>query len=465
MSARVLVVDDILPNIKLLEVKLKREYFDVITAQSGEDALKKVANESPDIILLDVMMPGMDGFEVCRRLKENPETEHIPVVMVTALTDTADRVKGLEAGADDFLSKPVNDTALFARVKSLVRLKMTIDEWRVRENTASQLGVNDKHASVTNVPFNKASILLINDISFETTKIRDTLRQDEHNVTAFETGPEAIDSLKTQNYDMIMVSLSLQKEDGLRLCSYFRSNEKTRGLPLVMIAENNEIARVAQGLEIGAHDYIVRPIDKNEVIARTRSQIRRKRFQEQLRSNYEESLNLALTDQLTGLFNRRYLTTHFEKLLQNAKITGKALCVLLFDLDHFKNVNDTHGHNVGDQVLKIFAERVTNKVRSFDLVARMGGEEFVAILPDITQEIATQIAERLRECIELEPFKVSTPDGTITVTTSIGGAIIDPGSATAEEALKRADDALYEAKKTGRNLVVFDRLGVISKKA
>ncbi len=464
MSARVLVVDDILPNIKLLEVKLKREYFDVITAQSGEEALKKVATDAPDIILLDVMMPGMDGFEVCRRLKENPDTEHIPVVMVTALTDTADRVKGLEAGADDFLSKPVNDVALFARVKSLVRLKMTIDEWRVRENTASQLGVGNKKA-MSSVPFNQARILLVNDISFETTKIQETLRQDDHEIKAFDTGIQAIDALRTQDFDMIMVSLSLQKEDGLRLCSYFRSNEKTRALPLIMIADNQDISRVAQGLELGAHDYIVRPVDKNEVIARTRSQIRRKRFQEQLRSNYEESLNLALTDQLTGLFNRRYLTTHFEKLLDNAKTSGKSLCVLIFDLDHFKGVNDTHGHAVGDQVLKVFAERVSNKVRSFDLLARIGGEEFVAILPDITQEIAVQIAERLRECIEAEPFKVSTPEGSLSVTTSIGGAIITPGSASAEDALKRADDALYEAKKTGRNLVVFDQIGVISKKA
>ncbi|HEY8189324.1 MAG TPA: response regulator, partial [Micavibrio sp.] len=140
MSARVLVVDDILPNVKLLEAKLSSEYYDVLTATSGEEALLKVQNDSPDIVLLDVMMPGMDGFEVCRRIKANPLVAHIPVVMVTALTDSSDKVRGLQAGADDFLSKPVNDTALMARVRSLVRLKMTIDEWRVRENTASQLG-------------------------------------------------------------------------------------------------------------------------------------------------------------------------------------------------------------------------------------------------------------------------------------------------------------------------------------
>ena len=141
MSARVLVVDDILPNVKLLEAKLSSAYFEVITALNGVDALELAEKQGPDIILLDVMMPGMDGFEVCEKLKENPKTAHIPVVMVTALTDATDRVRGLEAGADDFLSKPVNDTALMARVKSLVRLKMTIDEWRIRETTANQFGV------------------------------------------------------------------------------------------------------------------------------------------------------------------------------------------------------------------------------------------------------------------------------------------------------------------------------------
>src|SRR5688572_32537928 len=130
MSARVLVVDDIAANVRLLEAKLAAEYFEVMTASSGKEALALIEKQTPDIVLLDVMMPEMDGFEVCKRIKANPATAHIPVVMVTALTDSADRIKGLEAGADDFLSKPLNDTALMARVRSLVRLKMTVDEWR-----------------------------------------------------------------------------------------------------------------------------------------------------------------------------------------------------------------------------------------------------------------------------------------------------------------------------------------------
>ena len=168
MSARVMVVDDILPNVKLLEAKLASEYYDVITATSGKEALEKIKSSNPDLVLLDVMMPEMDGFQVCQAIKSEPETSHIPVVMVTALTDAEDKVRGLDAGADDFLSKPINDTALMARVRSLVRLKMALDEWRVRENTANQLGVvEESMTSVMEQSVDGATVLVVEDKDFE----------------------------------------------------------------------------------------------------------------------------------------------------------------------------------------------------------------------------------------------------------------------------------------------------------
>src|SRR3979409_947272 len=143
MSARILVVDDVPANVKLLEARLSAEYFDVLTATNGAEALAVCARAECDIILLDVMMPDMDGFEVCRRLKSNPATHFIPVVMITALDSPADLVRGVDAGADDFLTKPVSDLVLIARVRSLTRLKMMTDELRMRAVTSKEIGLEN----------------------------------------------------------------------------------------------------------------------------------------------------------------------------------------------------------------------------------------------------------------------------------------------------------------------------------
>ncbi|MCK5384822.1 MAG: PleD family two-component system response regulator [Alphaproteobacteria bacterium] len=462
MSARVLIVDDILPNVKLLEAKLACEYYEIITATSGQEALEKVATENPDIVLLDVMMPGMDGFEVCSRIKSNPETAHIPVVMVTALTDIEDKVRGLEVGADDFLSKPINDTALMARVRSLARLKMALDEWRLREHAANQFGVVTEKTNLMQEPIEGARILLIEDKEYDKDKIVDALSSDLSIVMAASDGVTAMGMVASQEFDILMVSLNLKNEDGLRLCSHLRSNEKTRSLPIVMIADDKDMSRVAHGMEIGAYDYIMRPLEKSELIARVRTQIRRKRFQERLRSSYEISLSMALTDSLTGLYNRRYLEVHLGKLIENNNQSKKALAVLIMDIDHFKNVNDTYGHNVGDEVLKVFAERLKNSVRSFDLIARYGGEEFVVILPDVSSERAYMVAERLRRSIGDTPINCSVEEGSISITTSIGGMIVESGIHNMEQVLERADKCLYEAKNTGRNRTIFENKGLIT---
>lgn len=459
MTARVLVVDDIFPNVKLLEAKLSSEYYDVVTATNGEEALRKVEQDSPDIVLLDVMMPGMDGFEVCKRIKESPAFAHIPVVMVTALTDSVDKVRGLEAGADDFLTKPVNDIALMARVRSLVRLKMTIDEWRIREKTASQLGMVEDNASAMKERVENAKVLVVEDQQFEIDKITTTLHRDGDTVMAVDSGAKAMEIVSQNDLDLMIVSLNLRKEDALRLCSHLRSNERSRNIPILMLATEDDMPRIVQGLEIGAHDYIIRPVDRNELLARARTQIRRRRFQDRLRANYEVSLSMAVTDALTGLYNRRYLEVHLQKLLQKNQENRKNLCVLMFDIDHFKKVNDTYGHGVGDEVLRTFAARVKDGLRSFDLVARTGGEEFVAILPDTKLDMALYIAERLRRSIADKPFNCSAPEGKLSISTSIGGALIEPGQGDFKAVVERADKMLYEAKNGGRNCVMFEGFG------
>ncbi len=456
MSARVLVVDDVLPNVKLLAAKLTREYFNVITAFNGPDALALIHKESPDIVLLDVMMPGMDGFEVCERIRSDPATMHIPVVMVTALSDVADRVRGLEAGADDFLTKPVNDIALFARVRSLVRLKMMMDEWRLRESTSGQFGVIERSGTLLNESFERARILVLEDSALDLDKVMETLQRDHNGVMATDTCAKALERALTNDFDLVVISLTLLNEDGLRLCSQLRSHERTRQVPILLMVDEGDLNHVAKGLELGANDYVIKPIDRNELLARARTQIRRKRYQERLRSNYEQSLSMALTDSLTGVFNRRYVNAHLPRLLERAIDSLKPVSVLMFDIDHFKVVNDSYGHAIGDEVLREVSARSSRNLRTFDLVARLGGEEFVVILPDTDGEAALIVAERLRQRIADTPFVVSTGAGEISVTVSIGISVGGRLGDTAEGLIRRADEALYEAKRSGRNCVIAD---------
>ncbi|NUB16149.1 PleD family two-component system response regulator [Azospirillum brasilense] len=456
MSARVLVVDDVLPNVKLLAAKLTREYFNVITASNGPEALGMVRRESPDLVLPDVMMPGMDGFEVGGKIRSNPATMHIPVVMVTALSDGADRVRGLEAGADDFLTKPVNDIALFARVRSLVRLKMMMDEWRLRETTSGQLGVLEPTGTLNSESFEGARVLVLEDSLLDLGRVAETLKRDHGHVMSADTCAAALERALGDDLDLVVISLTLMNEDGLRLCSQLRSHERTRQVPILLMVEEGDLNRVAKGLELGANDYISKPIDRNELLARARTQIRRKRYQERLRANYEQSLSMALTDSLTGVFNRRYINAHLPRLLERAIDNHKPVAILLFDIDHFKVVNDSYGHIVGDEVLKEVSSRASRNLRTFDLVARLGGEEFVVILPDTDADAALTVAERLRTRIADTLFKVSADVGEIPVTVSIGVAVGGRLGDTAEGLIRRADEALYEAKRAGRNCTVAD---------
>src|SRR5262249_22773767 len=218
MTARILVVDDVPANVKLLEARLSAEYFDVITASNGADALAIGARAECDIVLLDVMMPDMDGFEVCRRLKSNPVTHFIPVVMVTALDSPADRVRGLEAGADDFLTKPVSDVVLLARVRSLTRLKMMTDELRMRAVTSHEIGMQEPERSAVADTGKGGRILLVDDRPASYERMAPMLAA-EHHVDVEPDPSQALFHAAEGNYDLLIVSLSLDNFDGLRLCS------------------------------------------------------------------------------------------------------------------------------------------------------------------------------------------------------------------------------------------------------
>jgi two-component system cell cycle response regulator len=453
MSARVLVVDDIPANVKLLEARLSAEYFDVVTAMNGRDALAICERSECDIVLLDVMMPEMDGFEVCRRLKTNPATHHLPVVMVTALDQPSDRLRGLEAGADDFLTKPVSDVILIARVRSLTRLKMVTDELRMRALTSREIGMQSPELEAMADAGRGGRVLLVDDRQSSYERMAEMLGTEQ--TVEIESDPQAaLITAADGDYDLVIVSLSFENFDGLRLCSQVRSLERTRNVPILAIADSESNARMVRGLEIGVNDFLMRPVDKNELLARARTQVRKKRYTERLRDNMQMSIELALTDALTGLFNRRYMESHLGSLIEQAMVRGKPLSVLILDMDYFKAVNDTHGHEAGDDVLREFAQRVKRSIRGIDLACRYGGEEFVVVMPETDLAVATMVAERLRRRIAAEPFPIDRGTRAIEVTISIGIAALGGEGDTAADVLKRADQALYQAKRDGRNRVV-----------
>ena len=455
MSARILVVDDVKANVKLLEVKLLREYFSVVTATDGLEALQKIESESPDIVLLDVMMPGMDGFQVCQKIRANPKTDHIPVIMITALSEPEDRVKGLEAGADDFLTKPINDIALLARVKSLVRLKILIDEFKNRATTSEDLGVVSETERDVVHTYQNARILLLNDMSYDAERLTKILQKDHHVVIHHQKILNFNENIVKGDFDLAIIDLNLSTQDGLRIVSEIRNHEKTRNLPILLVGEEADFERVLKGLEIGALDYVLRPIDDSELLARARTQIKRKRYQERLKQSYHDSLNLALTDSLTGVYNRRYVDAHLPKLIAKALQENKHLSVLMFDIDHFKKINDTYGHIVGDEILKQVTNRVNDIVRGSDFLARLGGEEFLVVLPDTDLETSSGIGQRLLTIVSENKFDVNELSNPISVTISVGMAHIHIDlCSTMSSLLKNADEALYKAKENGRNRLI-----------
>ncbi len=452
MTARILIVDDVAANTRLLEAKLAAEYYQVGSARDGFEALATARAWQPDLILLDVMMPGMDGYECCRLLKDDPVTLHIPIIMVTALGEPAERLQGLEAGADDFLTKPVEYDTLMARVRSLVRLKRLLDEWRARGDTARALGIAGDRLSIPSV--GGARALVVDDWEQTAQEIQDALAEEGVIPAYARNGPEALKMTVAVAFDLLVLNLSLADEDPLKLVSALRASDATHETPLILVADAGEKSRILRGFELGANDWLMQPIDANEFRARARNQIRRKFYQDRLRSDLGTALEMALTDPLTGLYNQRYLRRHLSGLMENSQ--SRQLAILMIDVDHFKSVNDRYGHASGDRALRLIAEALRANTRVFDSVARYGGEEFVVVMPGTGPAEAVAAAERLRSAVEVIEFDTLT-GLRAQLTVSVGVACTCTATNSPENLLQEADAALYDAKRNGRNRVEVAR--------
>ncbi len=454
MTARVLVVDDVRSNIKLLETRLGLEYFEVLTATNGPDAIAICEKGGCDIVLLDVKMPGMDGFEVCRRLRTLPATAHLPIVLLTALDRAADRVRGLDSGADDFLTKPVDELALIARVRSLTRLKFSIDELRIRAAHSVVAGLIEPSAVLDLDASERGRLLLVDEQRASRERVQGALSP-YHDVILVSDPGEAPAMAREGSIDLMIVSLGFGAFDGLRLMSQVRSQERMRNLPILLIAGPDDRAKILRGLELGVNDYLTRPIDRNELLARVRTNVRQKRYADRLRQSVQQSIEMALYDPLTGLNNRRSLERRLPAMIETARERGGTLTMMVLDIDRFKRVNDTYGHDVGDLVLKGFAAQLQETVRSVDFICRLGGEEFVVVMPGVGSAEAAKIAERARRTTESRNFVANSTASSVSITVSVGLAEWRE-SWSGAELYRRADRALYLSKSMGRNRVSDD---------
>jgi two-component system cell cycle response regulator len=449
MTARILLVDDVEGSRQLLQAKLTAEYYDVSTAADGLSALAMAADEPPDIILLDVIMPGMNGLQVCRKLKADETLKHIPVVLLTALDSREARLEGFRAGADEFLSKPIDDVFLFARLRSLARLKVMIDDLREREESSRRMGMSPMPGA--RLGASGGRILIVDDDPEEAGALAADLSA-EHR-PFIEADPEKALLTARGPIDLAVINIGCHGFDALRLVAGLVSRDYSRQAPILAVVDPRDRSRLLKALDLGVNDLLPKPFDPLELRVRAKALIRRKRYADYLRDTVVQSMEMAVTDPLTGLNNRRYMMGQLDALFEECKSGSEAISLLMLDIDQFKRVNDTWGHARGDQVLKEVAGRIAACVRTMDLPCRYGGDEFVVVMPATHLSDAAGVAERIRCAVSASPVMVEGQD--IRVSVSVGVSTNEGEEDRPESLLRRADEALYEAKFSGRNQVML----------
>ncbi|MEZ4267990.1 MAG: response regulator [Myxococcota bacterium] len=442
---RVLVVDDEPLNVKLFKAKLATERYEVQTASNGEDALRMVAEQAPDLILLDIMMPGMDGYEVTRRLKADPATSHVPVILVTALTGTEEKNRGLEAGADEFLNKPVNTHELLARVKSMIRLTQYQEQLGLRAESYRRSP--EEAAAEVGGP----TILIVEDDERDAKLIHTYLLEAGARIIRANSQAMALVALAQRSIDLVVLDVLLPDASGLELCRRIKQREATRRVQVLMVTGIEDLETKIAGLEQGADDYLIKPVHPKELLVRAMALLRKKSYLDSLVAQCKDALASAVTDELTGLYNRAYFTRFLDTELRRAARQRYPVAVAMIDVDDFKVHNDSMGHLAGDAILRGLAREMTANLRDTDMLARFGGDEFALVMPYVGTREAEKIVDRLCSAVRNAQFVAVVGAAPVGASISLGVAVAAPGEADAEALLDAADRALYLVKAAGKN--------------
>lgn len=482
MSYRIMIVDGIATNRILLRAMLVASYHDVVTCATVTDAAEVCGQMRPDLVMLDICQEPEAALAFCARLATQASGPPIPVIATISgqpyCRHAPDRIAALRAGAADVLDKSTPDTLLQARIRSLIRASIKAAERALApEDDALPCGMAEAAAGFVGPEPATGTVALLTPLRRAgPAALRMLLERLPQPPRLLDPTSDLSDEALRPVPDLFIIDGAsiLQREgnaqagaDVFRLVSDLRSRALSRHAAILVILPRDQAEMAALALDLGAADVVDDRIAVEELAHRVRRIILEKRAVDRHRDSLQSRLLAAVTDPLTGLYNRRYAIPRLERMLAAAQTSGQELAVMMMDIDHFKAINDTHGHPVGDQVLVEVARRLRDNLRAMDLIARFGGEEFLVAMPDTTLDQARGAAERLRRLIEDTPFLAASDgvgagpiDGGIAVTLSIGVAAtpLHPAETeAAEDAIgavcRRADTALYAAKSAGRNTV------------
>lgn len=460
MAGRILIVDDVATNRIVLKVRLTEARYDVLVAEDAATGLQLARSRLPDLILLDDSLPGPGGVAALRRLRDDPATAGIPVIMMLTSPDPAGRLAALQAGADDVMCKPMDELRMLARLRALLRSCGMTEEMRARDAALGPIGMTEAPGG-----FDRPGLVaLVAERPAPALQLRSALAPHMSDSLVVQTRDAALGipaAPPSPCPDVYMIEADLAaKGDGLRLMSDLRSRSATRHTAVCVLMRSASDSDAAMAFDLGADDVVEAGLDPREIAVRLRRLLDRKRRDDQLRATLSDGLRLAVIDPLTGLFNRRYALAQLGRIADRAQRGETGFAVLAIDLDRFKAVNDGFGHAAGDCVLVEVARRLSVNMRAGDLLGRIGGEEFIVALPQTTYANAQVLAKRLCRAVEAVPVRID-PITAITVTISIGlavsGQIAPCGEEPVAAALARADRALMRAKACGRNQVTTDR--------